>query len=118
MAAPTNMELSRRLRIMARSANQENVRRTLLLAAERLYKSGNGHKQIKRNGKRAQMLYTVWDNRTDTLIALDETLKKCTELMHMTDDAFYKAARGKVKKWRVEKKFADESLRELGTTSV
>ena len=66
MAPVTNKELASKLRAMARSAKNENVRRILTESANRLEKPG--HKQTP---KKAAVLYSVWDNRTDKLIAID-----------------------------------------------
>ena len=101
---PSNKELARRLRIMARAAQKENVRKTLVLSADRLEKPG--HKQTE---KRASVLYSVWNNRTDRLIAVDLPEKDCLELMGIGHAAFMKAIRTGSMKWRIEKRFADEN---------
>ena len=101
---PSNKELARRLRIMAKTAQKETVRKTLVLSADRLEKPG--HKQTE---KRASVLYSVWNNRTDRLIAVDLPEKDCLELMGIGHAAFMKAIRTGSMKWRIEKRFADEN---------
>ena len=101
---PSNKELARRLRIMAKTAQKDTVRKTLVLSADRLEKPG--HKQTE---KRASVLYSVWNNRTDRLIAVDLPEKDCLELMGIGHAAFMKAIRTGSMKWRIEKRFADEN---------
>ena len=103
MAPVTNKELARKLRIMARSAKNEQVRHVLIESADRLEKPG--HKQTK---KRAIVLYSVWDNRTDKLIAMDLPEKECLDLMGIGHAGFMKAIRTGSKRWKIEKRFADE----------
>lgn len=103
MAPLTNKELARKLRIMARAAKNENVRHILLESADRLEKPG--HKQTP---KRAAVLYSVWDNRTDKLIAMDLPEKDCLELMKIGHAGFMKAIRTGSQRWKIEKRFADE----------
>ena len=105
MAPPTNKELARRLRIMARTANKENVRKTLLQSADRLEKPG--HKMTVTN-KRAACLYSVWDNRTDKLLCVDLTEKECLEIMGIGHAGFLAAIRRGSGKLRIEKRFADD----------
>ena len=101
---PSNKELARRLRIMARTAQKDTVRTTLVLSADRLEKPG--HKQTK---KRAAVLYSVWDNRTDRLIAVDLPEKDCLEMMKISHAGFMKAIRTGSRRWKIEKRFADEN---------
>jgi hypothetical protein len=108
MAAPTNAELIRRLRVIAKTAQKETVKRTLLLAADRLEKPG--HKQVSE--KRTVVLYSVWDNRTDTLVALDEKGERCAELMDISYNGFLKAIREGSARWKIEKRFADEQIQD------
>ena len=103
MAPVTNKELARKLRILARSAKNEQVRNVLVESADRLEKPG--HKQTK---KRAIVLYSVWDNRTDKLIAMDLPEKECLDLMGIGHAGFMKAIRTGSKRWKIEKRFADE----------
>jgi len=103
MAPVTNKELASKLRAMARSAKNENVRRILTESANRLEKPG--HKQTP---KKAAVLYSVWDNRTDKLIAIDLPEKDCLELMKIGHAGFMKAIREGSKRWKIEKRFADE----------
>ena len=104
MAPPTNKELARRLRIMARTANKENVRKTLLQSADRLEKPGHKH-----NKKNVSCLYSVWDNRTDKLLCVDLTEKECLEIMGIGHAGFLAAIRRGSGKWRIEKRFVDDS---------
>ena len=104
---PSNKELARRLRIMAGTAQKETIRKTLMMSADRLEKPG--HKQTQ---KRAAVLYSVWDNRTDKLIAVDLSEKDCLELMKIGHAGFMKAIRTGSKRWRIEKRFADEIISE------
>ena len=101
---PSNKALARRLRIIAESTQKEPIRKTLMMAADRLEKPG--HKQTE---KRAAVLYSVWDNRTDKLIALDLPEKDCLNLMKIGHAAFMKAIRTGSKRWKIEKRFADEN---------
>ena len=103
MAPPTNKELARRLRIMARTANKENVRKTLLQSADRLEKPGHKH-----NKKNVSCLYSVWDNRTDKLLCVDLTEKECLEIMGICHAGFLAAIRRGSGKWRIEKRFVDD----------
>ena len=103
MAPPTNKELARRLRIMARTANKENVRKTLLQSADRLEKPGHKH-----NKKNVSCLYSVWDNRTDKLLCVDLTEKECLEIMGIGHAGFLAAIRRGSGKWRIEKRFVDD----------
>lgn len=104
MAPVTNKELARKLRIMARSAKNEQIRSILIESADRLEKPG--HKQT---AKKAVVLYSVWDNRTDKLIAMDLPEKDCLERMKIGHAGFMKAIRTGSKRWKIEKRFADES---------
>lgn len=101
---PSNKELARRLRIMAGTTQKETVRKTLMMSADRLEKPG--HKQTE---KRAAVLYSVWDNRTDKLIALDLPEKDCLAQMNISHAGFMKAIRTGSKRWKIEKRFADEN---------
>jgi len=105
MASPTNKELARKLRIIAKASTNEKVIKVLMQSADRLEKPG--HKQTK---ERAVVLYTVWDNRTDQLIAMDLPGKKCAELMKIGEAGLMAAVRRgpNQKRWRIEKRFADE----------
>lgn len=103
MAPISNKELARRLRVFASVTKKGNVRDTLLQAADRLEKPG--HKQTK---KRAAVLYSVWDNRTDKLIAMELPEKDCLEMMKIGHAAFMKAIREGSRRWKIEKRFADE----------
>lgn len=103
MAPLSNKELARRLRIIAGKTDIENVKKTLLQSADRLEKPG--HKQTP---KKATVLYSVWDNRTDKLIALDLPEKDCLEMMKISHAGFMKAIRTGSRRWKIEKRFADE----------
>ena len=103
MAPPTNKELARRLRILARTANKENVRKTLLQSADRLEKPGHKH-----NEKNVACLYSVWNNRTDQLVCVDLPEKDCLEIMGIGHAGFLAAIRRGSGKWRIEKRFVDD----------
>ncbi len=104
---PSNKELARKLRILAKSTGNKTVKDVLCQSADRLEKPG--HKQTP---KRAAVLYSVWDNRTDKLIAMDLPEKDCLELMKIGHAGFMKAIRTGSKRWRIEKRFADENISE------
>lgn len=103
MAPVTNKELARKLRRIARASSNKTVTDILLQSADRLEKSG--HKQTK---KRAAVLYSVWNNKEDKLIGIDLPEKECLERMKISHAAFMKAIRTGSKKWKIEKRFADE----------
>lgn len=103
---PTNRELAKKLRIIANSTSNENVKRVLKVAADRLDR--DGHKQYNVRGKKATTLYTVWDNRTDQLIAVDLPEKECLKIMKIGHAGFMAALRRDQKRWKIEKRFADE----------
>ncbi len=103
MAPVTNKELARKLRIIARSAKNEQVVHILIESACRLEKPG--HKQTP---KKATVLYSVWDYRTEKLIAVDLPEKDCLDLMKIGHAGFMKAIRTGSKRWKIEKRFADE----------
>lgn len=105
MAPPTNKQLARSLRIIARSAKSENVQKVLLQSADRLEKPG--HKMTLTN-KRAACLYSVWDNRTDKLVCVDLTEKECLEIMGIGHAGFLAAIRRGSGKWKIEKRFVDD----------
>lgn len=56
----------------------------------------------------AHNLYTVYDNKTDMPVAVDETAKKCAELMGVTFSSFYDTVRrcenGTNQRWHISKK--------------
>ena len=101
---PTNKELARKLRIIAKSASNANVKSVLVQSADRLEKPG--HKQTE---KRAAVLYSVWNEREDRLICIDLPEKDCLEMMKIGHAAFMKILRCGSKTWRIEKRFADEN---------
>jgi len=105
MAPATNRDLARKLRIIAKAVDKEQIRSVLLESADRLEKPG--HKQKK---KRAVVLYSVWDNRTDQLVAVDLPAKDCIEMMGIGYSGFMAAIRRGSMRWRIEKRFADEDL--------
>ena len=49
--------------------------------------------------KKGEVKYTycVWNNKTDTVVAIDETAKRCAELMKIALNTFYSAARHCIK---------------------
>ena len=53
-------------------------------------------------------LYTVYDNKTDMPVAIDETAKKCAELMGITYSSFYstvnRCEQGANQRWDIWKK--------------
>lgn len=105
MAPPTNKQLARQLRIIAKSTNKDSVRKVLLQSADRLEKPG--HKMTVTN-KRAACLYSVWNNRTDQLVCVDLPEKECLEIMGIGHAGFLAAIRRGSGKWRIVKRFADE----------
>lgn len=105
MGPPTNKELARKLRKLASSSGKKPVRDVLLQSADRLEKPG--HKQ---NEKRAAVLYSVWNNKKDQLIGIDLTEKECLEHMKIGHAGFMKILRCGSQKWRIEKRFSDETV--------
>ncbi len=103
MAPATSRELARKLRIMARNTRNEAARAVLLQSADRLEKPGH-----KRTKKRATVLYSVWRNKTDELVAFELSENECLERMKVGHAAFMKILRVGSNKWRIEKRFADE----------
>lgn len=104
MAALSNKELARRLRIIAGKAVDGKVKNTLNLSADRLEKQGH----IPTKG-RSLVLYTVYDNRHgDLCIAFERPGKECAELMGITYNSFMCAIQRGSKKWTIKKRFADE----------
>lgn len=104
MAPLTNKQIAEQLRTIADIGIVNYKQNDLLrLAADRLEKPG--HRQTE---KRATVLYTVWDNRTDQLIALDEPESTCLELMKISHAGFMAAIRRGSYRWKIEKRFADE----------
>lgn len=103
MAPPTNKKLAQDLRKIAEATLNEKVKRILMQSAERLEKPG--HMQTT---KRASVLYSVWDNRTDKLIAMDLPEKECLKRMKIGHAGFMKAIREGSGRWTIEKRFADE----------
>ena len=104
VAALSNKELARRLRIIAGKAQDERVKKTLTLSADRLEKQG--HMQAK---GRSIVLYTVYDNRHgDLCIAFERPGKECAELMGITYNSFMCVIHRGSKKWTILKRFADE----------
>ena len=102
MATPTNKELAHKLRIIAKSTSSDKVKKVLLQSADRLEKPG--HKADKKH----TVLYTIWDNRTDQLIAVDLPEKDCLAIMKIGHAGFMAALRRDQKRWKIEKRFADE----------
>lgn len=100
---PSNKELARKLRILAKSTGNKAVKDVLCQSADRLEKPG--HKQTP---KRAAVLYSVWNNKEDNLIGIDLPEKECLDRMKISHAAFMKAIRTGSKKWKIEKRFADE----------
>ena len=63
----------------------------------------------KRDAERKVVRYTVWNNYTDQLIAVDETGPRCAELMGMKYNSFQPIlSRGKSRKWTIQKRYTDE----------
>lgn len=104
MAPPTNNQLARSLRIIARSAKSEKVRNVLLQSADRLEKPGH-----KRNEKQVTCVYSVWDNRTDRLVCVDLPERECLAIMGIGHAGFMAAMRRKQNRWKIEKRFIDQS---------
>ena len=50
-----------------------------------------------------RILYSVWKNGTDEIIAIDETADKCAELMGITRQAFYTYIKRPCKTWHIER---------------
>lgn len=74
--------------------------------AKQAGRHGKGHRQ---DWNRKLVRYTVWDNRTDKLVALDENGPDCAEAMGITYASFLSiVSRGKSQKWTIEKTFTDE----------
>ena len=103
MAPPSNKELAKKLRIIARSAANEKVKKILLQSADRLEKPGH-----KMNRKHAVCLYSVWNLHTDQLVCVDLSEKECREIMGIGHAGFLAAIRRGSGKWKIEKKFADD----------
>ena len=103
MAPPTNKDLAKQLRIMARQAKNTKVKTILLQSADRLEKPGHKH-----NEKNVTCLYSVWDNRTDRLLCVDLTEKECLEIMGIGHAGFLAAIRRGSGKWKIEKRFVDD----------
>lgn len=65
---------------------------------------------MKTTKSRKRMRYTVWDNKTDSVVAVDETADKCAELMGVSFHSFYnivdRSANGLNKRWTILKKDA------------
>ena len=56
--------------------------------------------------KKGEVKYTycVWNNKTDTVVAIDETAKRCAELMKIALNTFYMYINGKpCAKWEIIK---------------
>ena len=64
-----------------------------------------GHKQDSQ-GKTVR--YTVWNNHTDKLVALDETGPNCAALMGITYASFLSFVSRGSRKWTIEKRYSDE----------
>lgn len=56
----------------------------------------------------AHNLYTVYDNKTDMPVAIDETARKCAKSMGIAYSSFYKTLNqcknGENQRWHIEKK--------------
>lgn len=104
MSAPTNAELAKVIRRTAAMArNNEKHKKLLLIAADRLERTG--HAMVNH---RAVVLYSVYDNQTDESLAVDLPPEKCAEILGITYNSFMCAvARGR-KKWTITKRYADE----------
>jgi len=103
MAPPSNKELSKKLRIIAKSTTNEKVKKILLMAADRLQKPG--HLQNKQN---AVCLYSVWRKKDDKLVCFDLPEKECLKIMEIGHAGFMAAMRRGSRKWEIQKRFADE----------
>lgn len=103
MAPPSNKELSKKLRIIAKNTTNEKVRKILQLAADRLQKPGHPH-----NKQGAVCLYSVWRKSDDQLIAFELPEKECLRIMEIGHAGFMAALRRGSGKWEIHKKFADE----------
>lgn len=55
-----------------------------------------------------RILYSVWKNGTDEIIAIDETAEKCAELMGITRQAFYTYNKRPVQQWHIERTGKEE----------
>lgn len=103
MAPPSNKELSKKLRIIARSTTNEKVKKILLMAADRLQKPGHPH-----NKQNAAVLYSVWRKKDDKLVCFDLPEKECLKIMEIGHAGFMAAMRRGSGKWEIQKRFADE----------
>lgn len=103
MAPPSNKELARKLRILAKSATNEKVKKVLLQAADRLQKPGHPH-----NDQNAICLYSVWRKKDDKLVCFELPEKECLKIMEIGHAGFMAALRRGSGKWEIHKKFADE----------
>ncbi len=63
----------------------------------------------KGENTRSYIVYSVWDNRTDTLVILDGEAKECAKAMNLSMSSFYsavtKARNGSVKRWTIESRY-------------
>lgn len=48
-----------------------------------------GRKGMRKKPAEPTTLYSIWNNRDDSLIILDGTADKCSEMLGITKDAFY-----------------------------
>ena len=103
MAPPSNKELSKKLRIIAKSTTNEKVKKILLMAADRLQKPGHSH-----NKQNAVCLYSVWRKKDDKLVCFDLPEKECLKIMEIGHAGFMAAMRRGSWKWEIQKRFADE----------
>lgn len=103
MAPPSNKELAKKLRIIARSTTNEKVKKILLMAADRLQKPGHPH-----NKQNAVCLYSVWRKKDDKLVCFDLPEKECLKIMEIGHAGFMAAMRRGSGKWEIQKRFADE----------
>ena len=50
-----------------------------------------------------RLLFCVWNNQTDQVVAIDEDADKCAELMDISRQTFYKMLIKPCKKWHIER---------------
>lgn len=69
----------------------------------------------KGDNTRSFIVYSVWDNRTDTLIIIDGEARECARAMNLSMKSFYsavtKARQGITKRWTIESRYLDGGRR-------
>ena len=53
------------------------------------------------SGDKPHHFYSVWNNKDDSIIAIDETATVCAELMGITRQRFYAIHSRPTKKWTI-----------------